>query len=149
MAEESQSQIHAQVRWVTGLQFVAQASTSHIALVLDGEAEHGGLESGIRPMEALLISLASCTAMDVISILLKKRQRVTGFQVKAHAQRAAEHPRAYERIELEFIVRGHDISPTAVERSIELSQTQYCGVTASLKSEIVNSYRIESEGDGS
>jgi putative redox protein len=140
-----ESQIDAQVRWVTGLQFVGQASISNIALIMDGAAEFGGLEGGVRPMEALLISLASCTAMDALSIMLKKKQRVTGFQVNAHAHQAEEHPRSFERIELEFIVRGHGISPGAVERSIELSQTKYCAVTASLKADVVYGYRIESE----
>ncbi|MBN1399746.1 MAG: OsmC family protein [Anaerolineae bacterium] len=143
MAEESQ--MDAQVRWVTGLQFVGQASVTNIALVLDGAAEFGGLDGGVRPMEALLISLASCTAMDTLSIMLKKKQRVTGFHVNAHAQRAEEHPRSFQHIELEFIVRGHDISAAAVERSIELSQTKYCAVTSSLKAQVVYGYRIEPE----
>jgi len=142
MADDTYS---AQVTWVEGLQFVARAEASGHAIVLDGAAEHGGLESGARPMEALLLSLGGCTGMDVISVLLKKRQHVTGFRVNVKGIRAEEHPRRYVRIELEFVVRGRGVAAQAVERAIELSQTKYCGVTASLNSEIVHTYRIEEE----
>ncbi|MFO7916983.1 MAG: OsmC family protein [Anaerolineae bacterium] len=128
---------------VQGLQFVGRGAQSGIAVVLDGVEKHGGLESGIRPMECLLVSLASCTAMDVISILRKKRQEVTGFRVEVKGVRAEEHPRRYERITLHYVVQGHDVSEEAVARSIELSQTKYCGVTASLKSEIDYEYTVE------
>ena len=138
--------LNAQVTWTEGMQFVARGNGSGSAFVLDGEAEHGGMGSGVRPMEALLISLASCTGMDVISILHKKKQRVTGFKVNVQGVRAEEHPKRYVRIELEYVVRGWDISKQAVARSIELSQTKYCGVTASLNSEIVSTFRIEQEG---
>ena len=143
MAEDSL--VEATVNWVEGLQFVGQASDSRIAVVLDGLEAHGGLASGLRPIEALLVSLASCTAMDVISVLQKKRQRVTAFRVHARARRADEHPRRLERVDLEFVVRGYDVSEAAVARSIELSQTKYCGVTASLNAEIVYTYRVVPE----
>ena len=130
---------------VRGLQFVGHAVQSGIAIVLDGVEEYGGLESGIRPMECLLISLASCTGMDVISILRKKRQEVSEFRVKVEGVRAKEPPRRYEQIRLHYIVRGPDVSEQAVARSIELSQTKYCGVTASLNSEIEYEYTVESE----
>ena len=135
----------AEAVWVQGLQFVGRAEGSESAFVLDGLRDHGGLESGVRPMEALLISLASCTGLDVISILQKKRQRVTAFQVQVTGVRADEHPRRYVRIELAFIVRGWDVDEAAVARSIELSQTKYCGVTASLSCEVTSRYHIEPE----
>lgn len=135
----------ATATWVDGLQFVAQAQLSGVAVVLDGAPEFGGTGAGIRPMEALLISLATCTGMDAISILSKKRQRVTGFTVHVRGHRQDEHPRLYTDIELEFVVRGWDISEEAVARAIELSQTKYCGVTGSLKSRVTYTYRIEAE----
>ena len=131
--------------WTQGLQFVGEGKTSAVAFVLDGSPEHGGGGTSVRPMEALLVSLASCTGMDVISILKKKRQAVTGFLVNASGTRADEHPRRYVRIELEFVVRGWDVSEQAVARSIELSRKKYCGVTPSLNSEIVYKFRIEQE----
>jgi putative redox protein len=135
----------AEMRWVTGLQFVGRGLASNGPVVMDGAVENGGLGSGIRPMEALLTSLASCSGMDVISILQKKRQRVTGFTVEVEGQRADEHPRRYVHIALTYVVRGHGVDEAAVARAVELSLTKYCGVTASLNSEIVSSYRIEEE----
>jgi len=135
----------ADATMVQGLQFVGRGAQSGVAIVLDGVKAHGGLESAIRPMECLLISLASCTGMDVISILRKKRQDVSEFRVEVEGVRAEEYPKRYERITLHYIVRGPDVSEQAVARSIELSQTKYCGVTASLNSEIEYEYTVESE----
>lgn len=135
----------AQATWVDGLQFVGRGSSSEASFVLDGSRAHGGSNSGVRPMEALLVSLISCTGMDVISILQKKRQRVSDFRVHAKASRADEHPRRFVRIEIEYVVRGIDIAEVAVERAIELSQEKYCGVTASLNCPVVHSYRIETD----
>lgn len=134
-----------QVTWTQGLQFVGHGSISNAAIVLDGAPDVGGSGTGLRPTEALLVSLASCTAMDVISVLQKKRQQVTGFCVSVKSVRAEEHPRRFTRIELNFLVRGRDVAPEAVARAIELSQTKYCSVTASLNAEIVTSYHIEPE----
>jgi putative redox protein len=96
-------------------------------------------------MTALLLSLASCTGMDIISILRKKQQRVTAFHINIKAEQAEQYPKRFLRIELECVVRGYDVAPNAVARSIELSQTKYCGAVASLKPEIVFTYRIEEE----
>jgi putative redox protein len=133
--------------WVDGMQFVAHAATSDSAMVLDGAPEHGGLGSAVRPMEALLASLAGCTAMDVISVLQKKRQQVTAFHINVHGHRVDEHPRRYERIDLEYVVRGYGVTDEAVARSIELSLTKYCSVTATLNAEITSTFRVEGEGN--
>ena len=95
-------------------------------------------------MELLLIGLAGCTAMDVVSILKKKRQSFTGLEVRVTAERAETHPKVYTRIHLEFVVKGKGADPRAVERSIELSQTKYCSASAMLSkvAEITTSYRI-------
>jgi putative redox protein len=134
--------VKASVKWVEGLQFVGQPEGSRVAVVLDGPEAHGGLEGGMRPIEALVVSLASCTAMDVISVLQKKRQKVADFSVHAVARRADEHPRRLETVELEFVVRGHQVSEAAVARAIELSQTKYCGVTASLNAQVSYTFRV-------
>ena len=135
----------AKVTWIgPGLRLVGEASSGP-AIVLDhvlpGEE---GRETGPRPMELLLIGLAGCTAMDVVSILQKKRQPFTGLEVKVTAERAADHPKVYTQIHLEFIVKGKGVDPRAVERSIELSQTKYCSASAMLgkTAEITTSYRI-------
>jgi putative redox protein len=105
--------------------------------------------SAATPMELLLIALGSCTAVDVISILRKKRARVTSYRVEVKGQRRDEHPRSYTRMEVRHILRGHKLSEKAVAQAIELSETKYCSVAATLRpaAEIVSSYEIIDEGE--
>jgi len=131
-----------EVKWVEGLQFVAQANDSQAAFIMDGSPDHGGLDSGVRPMEALLLSLAGCSAMDVLSVMQKKRQDVRGFRVLVSGERAEEHPKRWTKIHLEYVFTGVGLSGEAAARAIELSQTKYCGVTATLNAEITSSYRL-------
>lgn len=113
------------------MSFTAETGSGH-AVVLDA-AEHGGGENrGPQPMEMLLVGLAGCTGMDVISILRKKRQDVTGYEVHVRGERAETDPKVFTHITVEHVVTGHDISPVAVARAIELSETKYCGAGATL-----------------
>jgi putative redox protein len=136
---------NAKITWVgPGLRLVGEGSQGPgivVDHVLDDEERQ---ENGPRPMELLLIGLAGCTAMDVISILKKKRQTFTDFQVNVSAERAEEHPKVYTEIHLAYVVTG-DVDPQALERSIELSQEKYCSAAAMLSqaAEITTSYRIE------
>ena len=129
-------------RWVKNWQFVATDSGGH-SVVMDSPAL--GDDSGMKPVELLLVALAGCTGMDVISILKKKRQRVVDFEVNVSGDSRNEHPKAWTHMHIEFVVRGHNIDPTAVERAIELSETKYCSVTATLLGnvEITHSTVIE------
>jgi len=129
------------------LQFVAHAAGSGTTVALDTTPAVPGTSGGTSPTEMLLLGVAGCTGMDVISILQKKRQQVTAFHLNIKGLRSIEHPKAYTRIEIEYVVRGHAIAPDAVARSIELSVTKYCSVIASLKAEIVTSFRIEPAPD--
>jgi putative redox protein len=99
------------------------------------------------PMELVAIAAGACTAMDVIDILRKKRQDVTGFEVNVLGLRSTEHPMVFTEIELEFVVRGRKVDPRAVERSIELSLNKYCSVNNMLKqsARIKHQYRIVEE----
>ena len=81
-------------------------------------------------MELMAIRLASCTAMDVLSILRKKRVDVTGFEVKINGDRAAEYPKVFTAFKIHYIVRGHNVDPVAVERAMELSRNKYCPAQA-------------------
>ncbi len=121
----------ANVTWHNGLQFTAVADSNH-TITLDGDPSVGGADLGARPLELMLMSLAGCTGMDVISILKKKRQDVTHLEVKVHAERAATHPKVFTAITMEYIVTGHNIDADAVERAIELSETAYCPAQAML-----------------
>jgi putative redox protein len=101
------------------------------------------------PMELLLLALGSCTGVDVISILKKKRQQVTGYRIEVNGDRREEFPHSYTRLQVKHIVRGRGVSPEAVARAIELSDTKYCSVAATLRgsAEIVTSYEIVEEDD--
>ena len=121
----------AKVTWKGKMNFTGTAETG-FTLPLDAESAVGGNNEGFRPLELMGISLAGCTAMDVISILQKKRQEVTGFEVKVHADRADEFPKVFTHVTVEYIITGHNVDPVAVERSIELSSTKYCPAQAML-----------------
>jgi putative redox protein len=103
--------------------------------------------SAATPMELLLVALGGCTAVDVISILKKKREQVTDYRVEVRGTRRDEHPRAYTRIEVRHVVRGRGISEKAVASAIELSETKYCSVAATLRPgvELLTSYEIIEE----
>jgi putative redox protein len=133
----------AQVTWVEDRRFIGRASSGH-AIVVDGSAE----KLGPSPMELLLIGMAGCTAHDVVDILLKKRQEVTGLEVSARAERAEHPPRVYTSIDVEFVVRGRGIQPKAVEDAIHLSAEKYCSASIMLgkTAAITTSYRLEEEG---
>ena len=120
--------------------FVGITPSGH-AQVLETNKERA---SAATPVELLLIALGSCTAVDVISILQKKRERVTDYRVEVRGTRREEHPRAYTRMEVRHIVRGHNVSERAVASAVELSETKYCSVAATLRPgvEIVTSYEI-------
>lgn len=113
--------------WQSGTAFQVTGGSGH-TITVDGDSQ-----AGMGPMELLLGSLITCTGADVINILLKKRQDVTGFSVKVHGDRAEEHPRFYTDIHVTYVVTGRDIDPVAVERAIELSDTKYCSVSAMLR----------------
>jgi len=92
--------------------------------------EVGGDNDGFRPMELLAIGLAGCTAMNVISILNKKKQDVHDFEVRVHADRAEEHPKVFTHLTIEYVVSGKNVDRAAVERAVELSETKYCSAQA-------------------
>ncbi len=113
------------VTWNGDMAFTGSADTG-FEVNLDAHPNVGGNNSGFRPMELLGVGLVGCTAMDVISILQKKRQDVTDFEVRLHTTSADEHPHVWTSVKLEYVVTGHDIDPKAVERAIQLSADRYC-----------------------
>ncbi len=119
--------------WKNGLSFTGTGFTSNFTLPLGASSKAGGNDDGFRPLELLLVGLAGCTAMDVISILQKKRQVVTAFEVKTHGDQAEEHPKRLTRFQIEYIVTGKSIDREAVERAVELSETKYCSVMGTLR----------------
>ena len=129
----------AKVTWVEERRFMGSASSGH-AVVVDASTQ----KQGSSPMELLLIGMAGCTAYDVMNILEKKRQVVTGLEVTARAERADEPPRVYTKIDVEYVVRGRGVKQKAVEDAIRLSKQKYCSASVMLEktAEIITSYRI-------
>jgi putative redox protein len=129
----------ARLRYAGGEAFVAESQSGH-AMVTSFAHEKATAAS---PMELLLIALGGCTGADVVSILEKKRQRVTSYDIEVRAERRAEHPRIYTKIEVVHRVRGHGIDQKAVQHAVELSETKYCSVSAMLGAAAQLSMRYE------
>ena len=123
--------MRAKATWNEGLSFTGTAEGG-FTVPLGAKAEAGREGDGFRPMELIAIGLAGCTAMDVISILRKKRQQVTGFDVQVNAERVEVHPKVFTGAVVEYHVSGHGLTESAVKRAIDLSATRYCPVQAML-----------------
>jgi putative redox protein len=131
------------VKQIQGNTFAAKADSNHW-VILDGSASDGGSDAGASPKEMLLFALGGCTAMDVVSILKKKRVPLEGFEIRLQGHVSDEHPRVFTSIHIEYISYGDGINPNDVERAIELSRTKYCSVSAMLSKsvEITHSFKI-------
>jgi putative redox protein len=127
--------VEATVSLDHGMTFIGR-SNSGFSVQMGTSPSVGGDDDGPRPMELLLMSLGGCTAMDVISILRKKRQEVTGFDVQLKAERSGGHPNVFTKIDIHYVVRGHNIADKAVARALELSETKYCPAQAMLSESV-------------
>ena len=128
-----------QVTWVGGQLFEAADDAGHTILT-------GSDPRSFKPPNLLLASLAACAGIDLVTILEKKRQKVTGIEAYLSKQNAPEPPWTIEKIEIEWVVRGHNLSEKAVRDAVHLAEGKYCSVAASLKSEIVMTIRLVEEG---
>lgn len=141
--------MNAKVTWKNGMSFTGSADTG-FDLPLGADPGVGGANDGFRPLELMVVSLAGCTAMDVISILRKKQQDVTAFEVQVSAEQQHEHPHVFTQATVTYLVSGHNVSEAAVTRAIELSATKYCPAQTMLAKvfpiELV--YEIYEEKDG-
>jgi len=133
----------ARVKWIEQMAFVAESDSGH-AVVIDGPQEMGGRNLGMRPMEMLLLGMGGCTAIDVISILEKARQKVTDCALELSAERADEAPKVFTRIHVHYIVSGQDLKEHHVKRAIQLSAEKYCSASIMLgkTAEITHDYEI-------
>jgi len=136
----------AKVTYVNGMQFVGEADSGH-AIVMDGHPETGGKDTGLRPTELLLIGLGGCSGMDIVSILKKKKQAITGVEINVNGQKAENYPQKFTGIDIEFIIKGKNVSEDAVKRAIQLSMEKYCSVKATLEgsANITYTYKIIEE----
>ena len=121
----------ARVQLVEGMTFVAESGSGH-AVVVDAAPDVGGKNLGARPMELVLMGTGACSAIDVVHILRKARQAVTGCTVDLEADRAEEDPKVFARIRFHYVVAGKGLAQAQVERAIRLSKEKYCSATAML-----------------
>lgn len=121
------------VRWSgDGMSFLAETGSNHL-LTMDGAPDGGGRNLAPRPMETLLAGAGGCTAYDVVVILKKNGQDITGCEVRLEAERAPADPKVFTRIHYKFTVRGRNLKRNLVEQAVRLSHEKYCSATAMLE----------------
>jgi len=134
------------VRWASGMTFLAQTGSGHVA-VMDGAPDGGGQNLAPRPMEMVLVGTGGCTAYDVVVILKKSGQPVSGCEVKVTSERAPTDPKVFTKIHMQFTVRGRGLKRNVVEHAIRLSHDKYCSASIMLgkTAEITTGFEIVEE----
>lgn len=123
--------MEARIKWVENAAFIGETGSGH-AIVIDGPADIGGRNLGVRPMELMLLSVGACSAVDVVHILKKARQPVSDVQVQVKGERADTDPKVFTAIHLHFIVSGKGLGANHVERAVKLSAEKYCSASIML-----------------
>jgi len=116
------------VKWIDGFLMVGKSDSGH-AIVMDGPPEIGGENLGIRPMEMLLLGMAGCTMIDVLSTLKKMREDVVDCQTQVSAERSEEHPKVFTNIHVHFVLRGKKLDPSKIDKATKLSAEKYCSAS--------------------
>ena len=119
------------VNWVDGLLMVGKSDSGH-TITMDGPPESGGENLGVRPMEMLLLGVAGCTMIDVVTTLKKMRQDLSHLETKINAERASEHPKVFTDIHIQFILKGQNLDEKKVDKAITLSAEKYCSASIML-----------------
>ena len=130
------------VKWIDGMLMVGKSDSGH-AIVMDGPPEIGGEDLGVRPMEMLLLGMAGCTMIDVVSTLEKMRENLSDCQTKVSADRDEEYPKVFTNIHVHFIVSGKKLNPSKVEKAIKLSAEKYCSASIMLGKTAVITHDFE------
>ena len=135
----------ASINWAGEVKFEATSGSGH-TVVMDGPPDHGGTNQGVRPMEMLLMGVGGCASFDVVHILKKSRQDVTGCVAELKADRVDDVPAVFSKIHLHFVVSGNKLKDALVKRAVELSAEKYCSASIMLSKggvEISHSYEIK------
>jgi putative redox protein len=132
----------ARVKWVEDVCFMGESETGH-AVIMDGAAEAGGRNIGMRPMEMLLIGAGGCSSFDVVTILKKARQAISDCYVELTAERADEIPKVFTKIHMHFVVTGKGLNPAQVEKAVKLSAEKYCSASIMLGKTAVMTHDFE------
>ena len=131
-----------QAKYETAMQFDVTSGSGH-HVTLDNVTQPGSEHVGFSPMEMLLVALAGCTGINVVTILQKKQQQVTAYEIQVHGILTEEFPKIFLEITVEHFLTGHNIKPEAVARAIELSESRYCGVSIMLSKTAKISHTFE------
>ena len=123
--------MEARIQWIDNAAFVGTTGSGH-GIVIDGPADIGGKNLGVRPMELMLLSVGACSAVDVVHILKKGRHAVDDVQVEVKGDRADTDPKVFTKVHLHFVVRGKGLAPKVVERAVQLSAEKYCSASIML-----------------
>ncbi len=125
--------VEAKLKWTGGIRFEGTSLFGH-QLVTDGAKTAGGTESGYKPTELLMFSLAGCTGIDVVTILNKMRQEITGVEVEVQGQQPDQYPKPFNRIEIKYTFRGKNLDKEKVKQAVHLSEEKWhCSVNQTLK----------------
>jgi len=124
--------MNGEIRWDGDVRFEARTGSGH-TLMLDGPPASGGQNAGPRPMELMLLGVGACSSYDVVTILKKSRQDVTGCVARLEADRAGEPPKVFTTLRLHFVVEGRGLSTSKVERAVHLSADKYCSASIMLQ----------------
>ncbi|MES1939266.1 hypothetical protein T5B8_03441 [Salinisphaera sp. T5B8] len=137
----------ATIDWQGQLKFSGSADSGH-EVIIDGPPDIGGENAGFRPMEMILLGVGGCSAMDVMHILKKSRQDVTGCRIEVDGTRASTDPKVFTDIHLQFFVSGRDLNEKHVARAVQLSAEKYCSASIMLQASvnITHDYTIEASG---
>jgi putative redox protein len=134
--------MQATIKWVDGVMFVGETGSGH-AIVIDGPPDHGGRNLGVRPMELLLLGVGSCSSFDVVQILEKGRNNVSGCVAEVTAERVDAVPSVFSKIHLHFKVSGKALKASAVERAVKLSAEKYCSASIMLSKAVEITHDFE------
>lgn len=137
--------MQAVVKWVDGVMFLGESGSGHAA-AMDGAPDQGGRNMGARPMEMFLLGLGGCASFDVISMLKKGRQQVADCRVEIEAERKDEIPAVFSKINMKFVISGHQLKESQVQRAVQLSAEKYCSASRILEAagvDLTHSYEIE------
>jgi putative redox protein len=138
--------VEARMKWTGGVRFEG-VSAFGLPIATDGAKQYGGGENGFKPVELVLFGLAGCTGHDVVKILEKSRQKLTGLEIEVKGFQPDGWPKPFSRIEVRYIIRGKGLDKAKIEKAISLSEDKYCSVSQSLKgiSKIVSTFEIIEE----
>lgn len=135
--------VNVKMTWDGGIKFSGTGAFGH-RISIDGSKQAGGNEDGFKPTELLLYGIAGCTGIDVVTILQKQRQELTGLEIEVVAHQNENYPKPFHTVEVKYIARGKDLDPKKLAKAIELSESKYCVVSQTVKSpaEVKTSYEI-------